>query len=259
MSSYRHEMPFGASLTDGDGGVRFRLYAPANERVDLLYDTGGGERRVPLESRADGWFEATRADARAGTRYRFAIGELLVPDPASRFQPEGVHEASVVVDPCAFAWPEDGWNGRPWNEHVFYELHVGTFTPEGTYAAAQAKLDHLVALGVTAVELMPLADVPGTRNWGYDGVLAYAPSHNYGTPDDLKAFVAAAHARGLAVYLDVVQNHFGPEGNYLHAYAKIFYTDRFHTPWGSAIDVVDDDNETVRSFFIENALYWLEE
>jgi malto-oligosyltrehalose trehalohydrolase len=214
---------------------------------------------VPLEGRADGWFEATRADARAGTRYRFAIGELLVPDPASRFQPDGVHAASLVVDPAAFAWPDDGWNGLPWNEHVFYELHVGTFTPEGTYAAAQSKFDHLVALGVTAVELMPLADVPGARNWGYDGVLAYAPSHNYGAPEDLKAFIAAAHARGLAVYLDVVQNHFGPDGNYLHAYAKIFYTDRFHTPWGSAIDVVDDDRATVREFFIENALYWLEE
>ena len=259
MSSYRHEMPFGASLIDGDGGVRFRLYAPGNERADLLYDSGSGERRVPLESRADGWFEAVRADARAGTRYRFAIGELLVPDPASRFQPEGVHEASVVVDPRAFAWPHDAWNGRPWNEHVFYELHAGTFTPEGTYAAAQTKLDHLAALGVTAVELMPLADVPGTRNWGYDGVLAFAPSHNYGTPEDLKAFIVAAHARGLAVFLDVVHNHFGPEGNYLHAYGKVFYTDRFSTPWGSAIDVVDDDRETVRQFFIENALYWLEE
>jgi len=258
-TTHRHDMPFGAQLLGGERGVRFRLYAPGNASAVLLYDAGDGERRATLEPRAEGWFETVRPDARAGTRYRFGVGGLVVPDPASRYQPEGVHGPSVVVDPAAFAWPQDGWHGRAWNEHVFYELHVGTFTPAGTFAATQAKLEHLVALGVTALELMPVAAVPGARNWGYDGVLAFAPSHNYGSPEDLKALVAAAHAHGLAIYLDVVYNHFGPEGNYLHAYAKSFYTDDFDTPWGSAIDVAGNDRSAVRAFFIENALYWLEE
>jgi malto-oligosyltrehalose trehalohydrolase len=214
---------------------------------------------LALEAREHGWFEGVAADARAGTRYQFEIGDARVPDPASRFQPEGVHGASVVVDPYAFAWPEDGWSGRPWHEHVFYELHVGTFTPEGTYAAARTKLEHLVDLGVTAVELMPLGEFPGARNWGYDGVLPYAPSHNYGTPEDLKAFVAAAHARGIAVYLDVVYNHFGPEANYLWTYAPEFYTEKHKTPWGAAIDVESPEKADIRAFFIDNALYWLTE
>ncbi len=249
-------MPFGAHIVDG--GVRFRLYAPGAARVDLAYDSGSGERIVALERRADGFHEATVADARAGTRYAYRIGDTEFPDPASRFQPDGVHARSVVVDPLAFAWPADS-APLPWTHHVFYELHIGTFTPEGTYAAAQTKFDHLAALGVTAIELMPLAEVPGTRNWGYDGVLPYAPTRNYGTPDDLKAFIAAAHARGFAVYLDVVYNHFGPEGNYLPAYAPEFYTDRHKTPWGSAIDVEAGDRDVVRAYFIENATYWLDE
>jgi len=254
---YGHEMPFGATLLEGDRGVRFALCAPGNDAVSLVYVVAGEERRVALERRGM-WFEATCADAAAGTRYRFDIGGLVVPDPASRYQPDGVHGASLVVDPLAFDWPDDGWRGLHWNEHVFYELHVGAFTPEGTYAAAQTKLGELAELGVTAIELMPVADVPGSRNWGYDGVLPFAPSHNYGTPGDLKRFVVACHAHGLAVYLDVVYNHFGPEGNYLHAYAKPFYTDRFHTPWGAAIDVTDDD-APARAFFVENARYWLHE
>lgn len=258
---FRHAMPFGAELTDG--GVRFRLYAPTAKRVDLIFTNGhaGPESREALAAHNGGWFEATLQAAHAGTRYAFSLdgAELRVPDPASRFQPEGVHAASVVIDPLAFAWPDDGWRGRPWNEHVFYELHVGTFTPEGTYAAAQRKLGHLVELGITAIELMPLAEVPGTRNWGYDGVLPYAPTRNYGTPSELKALIAAAHARGLAMYLDVVYNHFGPEGNYLHGYAPTFYTERHKTPWGAAIDVEASEREDVRAFFIENALYWTQE
>ncbi len=251
-------MPFGAE-TFGPDGVRFRLYAPGAQRVALAYDTGHGERSAPLERIAGGFFETVCAEAAAGTRYSFEIDGLRAPDPASRFQPDGVHGDSVVVNPHDFDWPDDGWRGLPWHEHVFYEVHVGTFTPQGTYAAAQTKLDYLAALGVTAIELMPLADVPGSRNWGYDGVLPFAPSHNYGTPAELRAFVAAAHARGLAVYLDVVYNHFGPEGNYLHAYAPEFYTERFATPWGAALDFASPEGETVRAFFIENALYWLRE
>ena len=253
-----HEMPFGAAVLDDGAGVHFRLYAPGNRTAKVLYDAGRGERGAAMAQSGDGWFETTCADARAGTYYRFAVADSLVPDPASRYQPGGVHAPSLIVDPRSFAWPDDGWSGRPWGEHVFYELHVGTFTPEGTFAAAVTKLDALAALGVTAIELMPVSDAPGLRNWGYDGVLPFAPSHNYGTPDELKALIAAAHQRGLAAYLDVVYNHFGPEGNYLHAYAKTIYTDRFHTPWGSAIDVAGERGD-VRAFFIENALYWLEE
>ncbi|MBD5632850.1 MAG: malto-oligosyltrehalose trehalohydrolase, partial [Candidatus Eremiobacteraeota bacterium] len=250
-------MPFGAQLEDG--GVRFRLYAPSASSVELLYDAGSGERSLALARTPQGFHEVTCAAARAGTRYAFRSGGLTFPDPASRFQPDGVHGRSVVVDPESFAWPDDGWRGLAWNRHVFYETHVGTFTPQGTYEAAQTKFDHLAALGITAIELMPLAEVPGARNWGYDGVLPFAPTRNYGTPDQLKAFVSAAHARGFAVFLDVVYNHFGPEGNYLHAYAPEFYTERHETPWGAAIDVEAVERDAVRAYFIENALYWLME
>jgi malto-oligosyltrehalose trehalohydrolase len=164
-----------------------------------------------------------------------------------------VHAASEIIAP-AFAWPDDGWRGRPWHEHVIYELHVGTFTLEGTYEAAGRKLRELVALGITAIELMPLAAFPGARNWGYDGVLPYAPYAGYGRPDDLRRFIAAAHGHGLAVLLDVVYNHFGPEGNYLHGYAPAFFNEAAHTPWGAAIDVTVPD---VRAYFAENAAYWL--
>lgn len=256
---YRHDMPFGSRVTND--GVRFRLYAPAASRVVVACEDGDGESISPLQALGGGWFEATVANARAGTRYAFMLdgAETRIPDPAARFAPSGVHGASLVVDPAAFAWPDDEPRSLPWNEHVFYEMHIGTFTPEGTYDAARAKLDDLAKLGVTALELMPLAEVPGTRNWGYDGVLPFAPTRNYGTPERLKAFVAAAHERGLAVYIDVVYNHFGPEGNYLHGYAPTFYTERHKTPWGAAIDVEADERSDVRAFFIENALYWTQE
>jgi malto-oligosyltrehalose trehalohydrolase len=248
-------MPFGAELRDD--GVAFRLWAPSRERASVI--AGGAEHA--MEPRADGWFERTVRDARAGTRYAFAFPGfgVRVPDPASRFQPDGVHAPSAVVDPRAYPWREAGWRGRPWHETVLYELHVGTFTERGTYASAAERLDELVRLGVTAVELMPLAQPAGTRNWGYDGVLPFAPQHAYGTPDELKAFVDAAHARAVSVFLDVVYNHFGPEGNYLHAYAADVFTDRHHTPWGSAINVDGERSGTVRELFVQNALYWLNE
>ncbi|MBV8750018.1 MAG: malto-oligosyltrehalose trehalohydrolase [Candidatus Eremiobacteraeota bacterium] len=248
-------MPFGADVRED--GVAFRLWAPAREHVTVVVD---GEELV-LERRAGGWFERLVPRARTGARYAFVLPEieLTIPDPASRFQPEGVHAASEVVDPRAYTWQTTAWCGRPWHESVVYELHVGTFTPEGTYAAATERLDDLVALGVTAIELMPLAQPAGTRNWGYDGVLLFAPQHAYGPPDALKAFVDAAHARGLSVLLDVVYNHFGPEGNYLHAYAPAIFTERHHTPWGAAVNVDGDGAETVRELFVQNALYWLSE
>ena len=250
-------MPFGAELVEG--GVRFRLWAPAAKTVDLVLHDQAAGHPLAMESKPEGWFELTTSTAHAGSRYKFRInGDLEVPDPAARAN-EGVNGPSVVVDPLAYQWRDSAWRGRQWHEAAIYELHVGTFTPEGTYAALASRLDHLVKLGITVIELMPLAEFPGRRGWGYDGVLPFAPDAAYGSPNELKAFVDAAHERGLAVMLDVVYNHFGPEGNWLHAYAPQFFTDRHHTPWGSAINFDGEHSRTVRDFFIHNALYWLEE
>jgi malto-oligosyltrehalose trehalohydrolase len=207
-----------------------------------------------------GWHAARVDGVAAGAEYLFRIdGRISVPDPASRWNPQDVHCASVLVDPGAFHWPDGQWSGRPWEEAVVYELHVGTFTPEGTFNAAIERLDYLVRLGITAIELMPVADFPGKRNWGYDGVLPFAPDSTYGTPADLKSLVAAAHARGLMVLLDVVYNHFGPEGNYLNEYAPQFFNAAHRTPWGAAINFDGAQSRTVRDFFVHNALYWIEE
>jgi malto-oligosyltrehalose trehalohydrolase len=257
-------MPFGAAPL-GDAGARFALWAPASERVDVVLEarggaTGHGPRRIPLAPQEDGWFRAVVSDVAPGDRYRLDVGDgPPVPDPASRFQPEGVHGPSELFDPRSFAWSDSGWRGRPFEEAVCYELHVGAFTPRGDYAGVTSRLDHLVRLGVTALELMPLAECPGARNWGYDGVLPFAPSSRYGCPNDLKALVDAAHARGLMVFLDVVYNHFGPEGNHLGRYAPGFFTSRHSTPWGAAIDFESAGSRAVREFFVHNALYWLEE
>jgi malto-oligosyltrehalose trehalohydrolase len=198
--------------------------------------------------------------ARPGTRYLFVLPDgQRVSDPASRYQPNDVLGPSEVVDPTAFRWNDREWRGRPWPEAIVYELHVGAFTPEGTFRAAIEKFKHLVTLGVTAIEIMPVADFPGARNWGYDGVLPYAPDSSYGRPEDLKALVDAAHALGLIVLLDVVYNHFGPEGAYLHAIAPGTFTDRHETPWGPAINMDGPDSGPVREYFIHNALYWIEE
>jgi maltooligosyltrehalose trehalohydrolase len=255
-------MPFGAEVQD-DGSVRFALWAPAAGKVDLCLEQDAGHLPLPmtvLPAPDAGWFTLTTSQAAAGSRYRFRIdGGQLVPDPASRRQPQDVHGPSEVVDPMAWHWADGAWHGRPWHEAVIYELHTGTFTPGGDFAGVCERLDHLAALGVTAVELMPVADFPGARNWGYDGVLPFAPDSRYGTPDALKRLVAAAHARGLMMFLDVVYNHFGPDGNYLHLYAPQFFTDRHHTPWGNAINFDGPRSRIVRDFFIHNALYWLEE
>jgi len=238
-------------------GAAFRLFAPAARSVELVVRDGAAERTQRLDARGNGWHDGVDATAKPGIRYGFRIdgAGTLVPDPASRFQPEGVHGLSELIDPAQLGAPAAGWRGRPWNEFVFYELHVGAFTLGGTYASAVERLDTLVELGITAVELMPLAQWPGRRNWGYDGVLPYAPAERYGRPEDLVRFIAEAHRRGLAVFLDVVYNHFGPEGNYLHGYAPVFFTERYQTPWGAAIDFASDD---VRAFFIENARWWLD-
>jgi malto-oligosyltrehalose trehalohydrolase len=249
-------MPFGADMRP-DGMVRFRLWAPAQGQISLFIEGQAGP--MPITPLEDGWHELT-VEATAGTRYRFMLpGGLLVPDPASRYQPEDVHGPSEVIDPHAYQWSDGGWRGRPWEESVIYELHIGTFTSEGTFRAAIDKLDDLVELGVTAIELMPIADFPGARNWGYDGVYLFAPDATYGRPEDLKVLADAAHAKGLMIFLDVVYNHFGPDGNYLDAYACQFFTDRHKTPWGAAINYDGPDSRPVRNFMIHNALYWLEE
>ena len=224
----KHEMPFGAECRD-DGAVRFRLWAPHVSSVSLRL-IGRPEKDTPMFRLDGGWHELVTSAADPGTRYQFIIDKQAVPDPASRFQPSGVHGPSEVVDPCSYEWRDDAWRGRPWDEAVIYELHVGTFTPDGTYADAEKEMDYLAELGVTAIELMPISSFPGERNWGYDGVLPSAPTANSGRPEDLKHFIDAAHARGLMVFLDVVYNHFGPEGNYLWLYAPQFFTDRHCTP-----------------------------
>ncbi|TVR50809.1 MAG: malto-oligosyltrehalose trehalohydrolase [Gemmatimonadales bacterium] len=254
--SGRRGVPIGAT-PDADG-VHFRLWAPAAERVDLVVeDERGGNTRRPMEEEGGGWFGLHVPSLSSGVLYRFAPdGGEPIPDPASRFQPQGVHGPSQVVDSGRYPWRHNGWQGRPWPEAVFYELHVGAFTPEGTFRGVMERLDHLVDLGITALELMPLAAFPGIRGWGYDGVFPYAPHVGYGAPDELRRLVDEAHGRGLMVFLDVIYNHFGPEGNHLHRYAPDFFTDRFSTPWGEALDF---RSRPVREFFIQNALYWLEE
>jgi maltooligosyltrehalose trehalohydrolase len=253
----RHEMGFGAMVLD-DGAVRFRLWAPAARQVGLCLD--GASRPLPLAAGPGGWFELTTREAAHGTRYRYRIDdELSVPDPASRHNPQDADGPSAVVDPFAFDWDDEDWLGRRWEEAVIYELHVGTFSREGTFAAIETKLDHLCSLGVTAIELMPIGDFSGTRGWGYDGVLPFAPDASYGEPAALKQLLLAAHRRGLMVFLDVVYNHFGPVGNYLSRYAPQFFTSRHRTPWGHAINFDGEDSRVVRDFFIDNALYWLDE
>lgn len=251
-----HDLPFGATVL-ADGRVRFRLWAPSAPSVSLVIENGPEE---PMEAIGGGWFERTTSSIGTGGGYRYRLPDgRTVPDPAARAQPKGAEGPSLVVNPARYRWRTADWRGRPWTETVLYELHVGTFTPEGTFGAAIGRLDALADLGVTAIELMPVATAPGERGWGYDGVLPFAPHHAYGAPDDLKCLIDAAHARGLSVFLDVVYNHFGPQGNYLPLYAGRFFTERHHTPWGPAINYDGEDARPVRDFVIHNALYWLEE
>jgi malto-oligosyltrehalose trehalohydrolase len=253
MMRRRHALSFGAELVPG--GTRFRLWAPRANSVALQL----ADALLPMGPEPQGWFALTTDRAGPGTRYRYFVDGIAYPDPASRRQPEGVHGASEVVDPGRYAWTASAWRGRAWEEIVLYELHIGTFSETGDFAGAIGHLDHVRELGATAIELMPIAEFPGTRGWGYDGTYIYAPSSRYGRPEDLKSLVEACHARGLAVFLDVVYNHFGPEGNYLPAIAPDFFSDQHHTPWGAAINFSGPLSRPVRDFVIHNALYWLEE
>ncbi len=244
--------------TPVEGGVRFRVWAPDARSLEVVLDPDG--RRVAMAKDARGVHEAFAPGARAGGRYRIAAdGGPAWPDPASRFQPEGVHGPSEIVDPSRFAWTDDAFRPPALEDLVLYELHVGTFTPEGTFASAAARLPDLVDLGVTAVELMPVADFPGIRNWGYDGAALFAPARCYGTPDALRRFVDAAHGLGLAVHLDVVYNHFGPDGAYAAAFSRRFFSESHRSPWGAGINLDGPHADGVRGFFVANALHWVRE
>jgi maltooligosyltrehalose trehalohydrolase len=238
-----------------DGGAHVRVWAPACRQVDLVVP--GGPVR-PMQRESDGHFSVLDPDARAGGRYWFRLdGQALRPDPASRHQPDGPHEPSAYVDPRAFAWTDGARTGPTAIGQVIYEMHVGTFTREGTWQAAAAQLPELARIGITVVEMMPVAEFPGRYGWGYDGVSLFAPAHIYGAPDDLRAFVNAAHAAGISVILDVVYNHLGPDGNYLGEFSADYFTDKYSNDWGRAINF--EGPAAVREFFVQNAVYWIDE
>ncbi|CAJ0996330.1 Malto-oligosyltrehalose trehalohydrolase [Sodalis praecaptivus] len=252
MESTSFSKSWGAEYV-AEGQVRFRLWASGQDSVALRL-SGEDKEMTPCGA---GWFEAFASDVATGAEYHFVLSDgTAVPDPASRAQKADVNGPSLVIDPTRYAWRNTSWRGRPWEETVIYEMHVGTFTPEGTFQAAIEKLPYLAALGITMIELMPLAQFGGNRGWGYDGVLLYAPHSTYGTPEDVKAFVDAAHGHGLSVVLDIVLNHFGPEGNYLPLLAPDFFDNKRSTPWGAGIAY---DIEAARRYIVEAPLYWLQE
>ena len=236
-------------------GVTFRIWAPKQSSVSLRLE---GRADIPMDAKPDGWFSLFQPDAFPGSRYNFVTADgTVVPDPGSRYQPEDVHGPSEVVDE-SFAWAHPEWQGRPWEEMVIYELHIGTFTEKGTFLSAIERLDYLRDLGVTAIQLMPVNQFRGERGWGYDGVLPYGPDNSYGRPEDLKSLIDAAHGREICVFLDVVYNHFGPDGNYLPTYAPLF-TDKHKSPWGDGINYDDEGSEQIRTFVVENVVYWIEQ
>jgi len=249
---FAHTLPWGTEIVED--GARFRLWAPAQGSVSLLAESGA---TIPMAKADGGWFEVHTDAVPVGGGYQFVLQDgMRVPDPAARAQMSDVHGPSRLVDPKSYAWRCPDWKGRPWQEAVIYELHTGTFSRAGTFYGIAHDLDRLVDAGITAIELLPVAQFGGNRGWGYDGVLLYAPHTAYGGPDGLKRLVDACHERGLMVLMDVVYNHFGPDGNYLHQYAPDFFDANRNTPWGAAIAF---DRTPVREFFLHNALYWLEE
>ncbi|WP_437304869.1 malto-oligosyltrehalose trehalohydrolase [Sorangium sp. So ce388] len=259
----KRRLPVGAEVLVGTArGVHFRVWAPARRKVEVVLEAGPGSgEAAALRAEEGGYFSALVPAAASGTRYRFRLDddEKLYPDPASRAQPEGPHGPSEVIDPGAFAWGDAGFRGAPLKGQVVYEMHIGTFTREGTWEAAARELPELARIGISLIEVLPVNEVPGRFNWGYDGVNLFAPMRNYGSPDDFRRFVDAAHRAGIAVILDVVYNHLGPDGNYLSQFSKDYFTDRHKTDWGAAINFDGPRSEAVREYFIANAGYWIEE
>src|SRR5438132_4183586 len=256
--------PIGAELI-GPDQAHFRVWAPKAQRVDLVLE--GSAAKTPgqtfqgLEAEENGYFSGA-AKAGAGDRYRFRVNNNFYPDPASRFQPDGPHGLSCIVDPARFQWSDSQWPGPAaagLKGQVIYEMHIGTFTKEGTWRAASQQLEELARIGITVIEMMPVADFPGKFGWGYDGVDLFAPSHLYGTPDDLRAFIDRAHSLGLGVILDVVYNHFGPDGNYLGIFSDDYLVRQKEHEWGNAINFDGPNSGPVREFFITNGRYWIEE
>jgi maltooligosyltrehalose trehalohydrolase len=250
-------LPIGAEPQPG-GGVHFRLWAPRCREIVVEME---GLNPAALQPESGGYFSLWSLPARAGMRYRFRLdrGERAFPDPASRFQPEGPHGPSEIVDPEDFAWTDGAWRGRAREQLIIYELHVGTFTPDGSWEAASRELPALAELGITCLEIMPVAEFPGRFGWGYDGVNLFAPTRLYGRPTDFRRFVDRAHALGIAVILDVVYNHFGPDGNYLKLFSAAYFTDRYDNEWGEAINFDGPDSGPTREFFVANAGYWINE
>ncbi|MGQ9927847.1 MAG: malto-oligosyltrehalose trehalohydrolase [Chloroflexaceae bacterium] len=252
------ELPIGAQ-PDAQG-TRFRVWAPRARQVQVLIEQQEGRQRFDLIAEGNGYFAGHVAGTGSGTRYWYSVdGGPPRPDPASRSQPDGPHGSSEVVDPYAFVWHDAAWHGLPIAEMVIYELHVGTVTAEGTFEGLISRLDELVRLGINTIELMPVASFPGRRGWGYDGVNLFAPHAAYGGPDGLRRLVDAAHVRSLAVILDVVYNHFGPDGNYLRDFSRDYFTGRHHTPWGEAVNMDGPNNRPVREYVVANALHWFYE
>ena len=256
LTAVQRRFPVGAETVAG--GAHFRVWAPGRNQVEVVLEGSGG---APLESERDGYFSAAIEFARPGMQYRFRLdrGDRLFPDPASRFQPEGPHGPSQIVNSLLYHWKDEAWRGVRLEGQVIYEMHIGTFTREGTWDAARDLLPELVENEITLLEIMPVAEFPGSFGWGYDGTCLYAPTHLYGTPDEFRAFVDRAHALGLGVILDVVYNHLGPDGNYLNEFSESYFTNRYLNEWGEAINFDGPGSEPVREFVVSNAAYWIEE
>jgi maltooligosyltrehalose trehalohydrolase len=253
----RRHFPIGAEVVPE--GIHFRVWAPGRKSVEVVFE--GGLAPQPLQAEENGYFSGFAEGASAGALYRFRLdgSENPLPDPASRFQPEGPHGPSQVVDPAAYRWNDQHWPGVKLPGQVLYEMHVGTFTREGTWPAAAGELPELAATGITVIEMMPVADFPGRFGWGYDGVNLFAPTRLYGTPDDLRDFVDRAHQAGIGVILDVVYNHLGPDGNYLKEFSPDYFTSRYENEWGEALNFDGENCGPVREFFLANAAYWIQE
>jgi maltooligosyltrehalose trehalohydrolase len=254
---FERAMPISAEIDRQGSGTHFRVWAPEHSEIAVVL--AGSGKRIPLIAEPDGYFSGFVAGVRAGDRYRFQIGEEAFPDPVSRYQPEGPHGPSEVVDPSTFRWTDENWNGCRLKGQVIYEMHLGTFTPEGTWRSAAKKLPYLKETGITVLEIMPVADFPGRFGWGYDGVQPFAPASIYGTPDDMRSFVNEAHGLGLSVILDVVYNHLGPDGNYLTKYSAHYLNEKKKTDWGLGINFDGENSKPVREYFRENAAYWIRE